>query len=168
MVGLGWGLPQSARAATPVPLLAAYEGKFSLTFGTAPGGDNDLVFAGSGASLPFGLNSLSGHSTLRPTTANLLVSDIITDKVALATADGDQLILVNSGQDTLDNSDPDHLFIYGSGTFTIGAKAPGGTGKYRRAVGSGSYFVVAAVTEFRQDGSVGGTFYLVFAGTVSK
>ena len=113
------------------------------------------------------MSTVAGHSTLRPTAANPLISDIITDAVSLTAANGDQLFLVNSGQDTLDNSDPTHLVIHGTGTFTVGAEEAGGTGKYKNATGSGSYLVYATVTDFG-DGSVGGTFYLVFTGCVSR
>jgi hypothetical protein len=169
LVVVGWEvvLPQSASAAEPIPLIAVYQGEFTLTFGSAPGGDNELVFSGDGLAVPLGISAIAGRSVLRPTASNPLVSDIIDDHVTLTAANGDQLFLVNSGQDAVDFSDPNRPIISGHGTFTIGANGPGGSGRFRHATGGGVYAVYAEVTEFG-DGSVSGTFSLLFLGSVSK
>lgn len=153
----------AAPAAARPPLVATYSGTFTITFGTGPGGTNDLRFTGTGLGLPLGPGTLVGHSVLRPTAANPLVSDIVADLVTLTGAGGDQIALVNSGQDTLDVSDPARPFIYGAGTFTVG----GGAGRYRQATGQGLYVVYASVTQ-QTGASASGTFRLVFVGGVTR
>ena len=91
-----------------------------------------------------------------------LCSDIVTDMVVLTAANGDQLWLVNSGEDCLDLSVPGKTFIRGSGTFNV----VGGTGRFDDATGSGSFSVVAEVTG-SITGGVSGTFELHFDGAIS-
>jgi len=85
-----------------------------------------------------------GHSTTRPIPTDPLCSEIVTDRMIVTAANGDELWLVNSGEDCLDFSVPGHTFIRCSGTFNVA----GGTGRFRGATGSGQFAVVAEVTGF--------------------
>lgn len=154
-----------ARPAAAETLETNYAGAFVLTFGTGPDGTNDLWFAGAGPATPLGPSLVFGHSTTRPDPANPLVSVIVTDAVVLVDAHGDQLWLENAGSETLDPSVPGRLFIRGSGTFRV----TGGTGRYRRATGSGEFEVVAEVLQQDPSGAwAGGSFQLSFAGEVNR
>jgi hypothetical protein len=82
--------------------------------------------------------------------------------VILTAANGDELWLVNSGEDCLDFSVPGHIFIRGSGTFNVA----GDTDRFRGATGSGGFAVVAEVTAF-VPGGVAGMFDLRFEGRIS-
>jgi len=46
--GLILHLVQSAAAGDTVPFAAAFQGDFTITFGTGPGGTDDLLFSGDG------------------------------------------------------------------------------------------------------------------------
>jgi len=145
------------------PFVAGYSGGFTITFGTGPQGTDDLSFDGSGVALPGGVTGLEGHSTTRPRTDNPLVSDIVSDRVVLTAAGGDEVRLENSGADTLDTSVPGHTYIHGSGTFRI----VGGTGRFARASGAGVFMVFAEVTG-GLPGGVSGEFGLLFVGVIEK
>ena len=75
---------------------------------------------------------------------------------------GDELHLSNAGEDRLDLSVPDRIFIRGSGTFRV----RGGTGRFAGATGAGTFAVVAEVTGFGPAGPTG-MFDLRFTGTIS-
>ena len=62
--------PSAAGAQIPLPFAATYAGGFWITFGTAPGGDNDLRLNGPGLAFPLGLSGVEGHSTTRPRADN--------------------------------------------------------------------------------------------------
>ena len=154
-----------ARPAAAETLETNYSGVFLQTFGTGPQGTNDLWFAGTGPATPLGPSLVLGHTTTRPDPDNPLVSVIVTDRVVLVDLFGDELWLENSGADTLDLSVPGRIFIRGTGTFTV----TGGTGRYRRATGSGEFNVVAEVLQADPGGAwVGGTFQLSFSGEVNR
>jgi hypothetical protein len=124
-----------------------------------------LSFAGPGQSIPLGRAIVLGHTTTRPDPDMPGCSEIVTDRVVLTSEGGDELWLVNSGDDRLDLSVPGRVFIRGSGTFVVA----GGTGRYRRATGSGQFNVVAEALQIAPDGAwAAGTFQLSFIVTVSR
>jgi hypothetical protein len=133
-----------------------------ILFGAGVGGTDDLRFSGDGVASHLGLSGVNGHSTTRPSATDPLCSDIVTDLVILTAANGDQLWLVNAGEDCLDFSIPDRIFIRGSGTMRV----VGGTGRFKGATGNGTFAVVAEVTEF-VPGGVTGPFALQFKGSIS-
>src|SRR5262249_34353757 len=157
--GLVLFLPQLAGAQGTVPFSAGYRGVFQIMFGAGPNGTDDLRFSGAGIASQLGLSGLDGHSTTRPSATDPLCSDIVTDRVILTAANGDELWLVNAGEDCLDLSVPGRIFIRGSGTMAI----VGGTGRFQGATGSGRFAVVAEVMAF-VPGGVAGTFDLRFVG----
>jgi hypothetical protein len=145
----------STPAAAQVPFQADYQGTFTLAVGA--NGTGDLHFTGAGIASLLGLSAVLGHTTTSPSTIDPGCSVIVTDQVILTAANGDQLWLVNAGEDCLDGN-----VIRGSGTFQV----IGGTGRFARATGSGTFQVVAQVTGFATTG-VSGTFDLVFTGTMT-
>jgi hypothetical protein len=149
-----------AAAADTVPFAADFQGEFRILFGAGLDGTDDLRFAGSGLANHLGLSDVDGHSTTRPT--DPLCSDIVTDRVVLTAANGDELWLANSGEDCLDFSVPGRIFIRGSGTMVV----VGGTGRFRGATGSGTFAVLAEVTGFVA-GGVTGPFVLHFEGDIA-
>lgn len=156
-------LAPSAAAQDSVPFAADFEGDFQILFGAGPGGTDDLRFSGSGLANHLGLSNVDGHSTTLPSAADPLCSDIVTDLVILTAANGDELWLTNSGQDCLDFSVPDRIFIRGSGTMTV----LGGTGRFHGATGNGTFEVLAEVTGFVA-GGVTGPFALHFEGKITS
>jgi len=161
-VGLVMLVQQRAAAVETVPFAADYQGAFQIMFGAGPDGTDDLRFAGDGIGNHLGLSAVDGHSTTRPSATDPLCSDIVTDRVILTAANGDELWLQNAGEDCLDFSIPGHIFIRGSGTMRV----IGGTGRFRGATGSGTFAVLAEVTEF-VPGGVAGNFALHFEGSIS-
>ena len=156
-------LPWAAAAAEPLD--ADFTGVFVQSFGTGPDGTDDLYFAGPGQAAPLGSAFVLGHSTTRPDPDMPGCSEIVTDRVVLTGEGGDEIWLENSGDDCLDLSVPGRVFIRGTGTFAV----VGGTGRYKRATGSGEFNVVAEVLQFAPDGAwAAGTFQLSFTGTVSR
>lgn len=152
--------PLPAGAGDPVPLSATYAGDFSITFGTGPGGTDDLFFGGAGLATGLGVSRIDGHSTTRAGATDPLAAEIVTDWVTLTAANGDELWLVNAGTDHLSFPAPGAVSIRGAGTFTVA----GGTGRFDGATGSGSFEVAAAGVFV--PGGVEGTFALRFTGRV--
>jgi len=155
-------MPDSVAADEEVHFRAVFTGTFTITFGTGPDGTNNLDFSGAGKARHLGKSTVEGHTTTAQDPSDPLCSDIVTDMVVLTAANGDQLWLVNSGEDCLDLSVPGKTFIRGSGTFNV----VGGTGRFDDATGSGSFSVVAEVTG-SITGGVSGTFELHFDGAIS-
>jgi hypothetical protein len=145
----------STTAVAQVPFQADYQGTFSLAIGA--GGTGDLHFTGAGIASLLGLSAVLGHTTTSPSPTDPGCSVLVTDQVILTAANGDQLWLVNAGEDCLGGN-----VIRGSGTFQV----IGGTGRFARATGSGTFQVVAQVTGFGTT-DVSGTFDLVFSGTMT-
>ena len=155
-------LPLRAQAQEQIPFESDYQGTFTLAFGAGPDGTDALSFSGSGIASGLGKSSVDGHTTTRPDEDDPLCSEIVTDQVILTAANGDELRLVNSGEDCLDFSVPGQVFIRGSGTFQV----VGGTGRFAGATGSGTFKVVAEVTDLEATGA-SGTFDLVFDGNIA-
>jgi hypothetical protein len=155
-------LPLTAQAQEQIPFKSDYQGTFTLTFGAGPDGTDALSFSGSGIASVLGRSNVDGHTTTRPDVDDPLCSEIVTDQVILTAANGDELWLVNSGEDCLDFSVPGEVFIRGSGTFQV----VGGTGRFDGATGSGTFQVVAEVTDLEATGA-SGTFDLNFNGTIA-
>ena len=152
--------PLTISAGSAVPFRASFQGSFSILFGTGPGGTNELSFVGDGQAIPLGHSTVDGHTTTRNISSTC--TQIVTDAVTLTAANGDQLQLVNAGQDCLDFSVPGKTFIRGTGTTSV----VGGTGRFAAASGSGTWEVVAEVTQ-PIVGGVSGVFTLNFMGAIS-
>ena len=158
-------VPLGAAGEDTVPFHSSFTGEFSLRFGAGPDGIDDLLFTGPGRARHMGKSTVAGHSTTLPDPTEPGCSDIVTDWVILTAANGDQLWLVNSGEDCLDFTIPNRLFIRGTGTFTVA----GGTGRFAGATGSGDFKVDADVLSFDDDGGgVSGSFALSFTGQISR
>src|SRR5436309_3959884 len=84
-------LPLSAAGQTTVPFKSSHSGLFSLAFGAGPDGTDDLRFAGFGRASHLGKSLVLGHSTTRPDPTEPGCSDIVTDRVILVAANGDEL-----------------------------------------------------------------------------
>src|SRR5690349_11843152 len=149
--GLVLAVRPPAAAEDTVPFAADFQGEFRILFGAGPDGTDDLRFAGGGLANHLGLSGVDGHSTTRPSATDPLCSDIVTDRVILTAANGDELWLVNAGQDCLDFSVPGRVFIRGSGTM----KVAGGTGRFRGTTGTGTFGVLAEVAGFVPGGVTG-------------
>src|SRR5437588_820938 len=85
-----------------VVLVSEFQGTFKTTFGTGPDGTNDLYFDGRGRATQLGRTAVQGHSTTRDSPTMPGCMDIVTDEVVLTAANGDELWLVNTGQDCFD------------------------------------------------------------------
>src|SRR5260370_6773561 len=159
--GLVLLVPRPAAAQDSVPFAADFQGVFQIMFGAGPDGTDDLRFSGDGIASLLGLSNVNGHTTTRPSATDPLCSDIVTDQVILTAANGDELWLVNTGEDCLDFSVPGRIFIRGSGTMQV----VGGTGRFSGATGSGTFAVVAEVTGF-WPGGLTGSCAIHFAGDI--
>lgn len=137
---------------------AAYDGTFSISFGTGAGGTNELSFAGSGLARHLGTSTVEGASLLAQIDA--LCTEIAEDAVTLTAADGAELFLVNVGTECLN---PSTFTIEGAGT----GEVVGGTGRFEGATGTLTWEVTAPVTAIA--GNVAsGTFHLEWQGSLSS
>jgi hypothetical protein len=137
----------------------SYEGTFQMSFGTGPNGTNELTFTGDGYASEIEDSALLGQSLLQPISP--LCMAIVEDSITLTAMDddGDELLIVASGVDCLDFSDPNQLRIVGDGTIQF----VGGSGDFDDATGSGTFEVVADVNALGPAGGTG-TFVLTFEG----
>ena len=147
-------LMQPTHASNPeqVPFDATYRGTFTIAAVL-------LTFNGEGTATHLGASTVAGNSLLAPAPLRPFCFDIVQDEVTLTAANGDELHLVNEGQDCLD---PATGKITGAATTTI----VGGTGRFLNATGSGTAQVEAQVLGATPEGLTG-TFVLRFEGEVS-
>ena len=148
-------------AGNQVPFQAVFQGDFRISFGTGPDFTNELFFSGQGTASHLGDSTVNGYSTLSSSSPGCFT--IVYDQVMLTAANGDNLLMVNAGDECLDSSVPGKLFIRGSGTYTF----VGGTGRFAGATGSGVYQVIAEVVTFGGT-FVEGTFVLNWVGVISR
>ena len=141
-----------ASSAQSVPFEATYQGTFTIA-------EPLLTFNGEGTATHLGSSTVTGTSLLVPDAVNPLCFNIVQDTVTLRAANGDELHLVNEGQDCLD---PVTGTITGTATTTV----VGGTGRFGGATGSGTARVEAQVLGSTPDG-VMGTFVLRFEGEIT-
>ena len=141
-----------ASSAQSVPFEATYEGTFTIAGPL-------LTFNGGGPATHLGNSTVTGTSLLVPDLVDPLCFNIVQDAVTLRAANGDELHLVNEGQDCLD---PVAGTITGIATTTV----VGGSGRFAGATGSGTATVEAQVLGPTPDG-VMGTFVLRFEGQIS-
>ena len=144
--------PMHASSAQSVPFEATYQGTFTIAGPL-------LTFNGEGPATHLGTSTVTGNSLLVPDPVNPLCFNIVQDAVTLRAANGDELHLVNEGQDCLD---PVTGTITGTATTTV----IGGTGRFGGATGTGTATVEAQVLGPTPDG-VMGTFVLRFEGEIS-
>jgi hypothetical protein len=137
-----------ALATTSVPLKAIFEGTFTINPITL-----ELHFSGEGQASHFGDSTIVGDSALVPASPGCFA--IADDAVTLTAANGDQLFVVNSGQDCFDETG----HIVGEATFTV----TGGTGRFQDAIGDGVTEVVATPDTT----GLAGTFVLTISGQIS-
>jgi hypothetical protein len=154
LVGLLLVVAQSmhASSAERVPFDATYQGTFTIAGPL-------LTFNGEGPATHLGSSTVVGITLLVPDVVNPLCFNIVQDAVTLTAANGDELHLVNEGQDCLD---PVTGKITGTATTTV----VGGTGRFEGATGSGTATVEAQVLTPTPDGFTG-TFVLRFEGEIS-
>ena len=148
-----------ARAAD-VPFDASYMGTYQVSFATGSNGNNQLSFHGTGLGLYLGESSVDGHSEMAPGSSPNC-TQIVNDSVTLTGANGDKLLLVNSGEDCI-FAENGSLVIRGTGVMRIVS----GTGRFAGATGLGTWVVTAPVTNITGTGAEG-TFALRFTGRLT-
>ena len=144
--------PIGASSMEQVPFSAAYEGAFAIAGPL-------LTFSGNGTATHLGNSAILGETVLAPDATRPFCFNIVEDHVTLTAANGDELHLVNAGQDCLDPAT-------GRITGTAAATVVGGTGRFQDATGSGTVSVDAQILESTPDG-VAGSFVLRFEGEIS-
>ena len=137
----------SVRAESDRPFKGIFEGAFAINPATL-----QLHFAGDGPASHLGESAIVGDSQLVPSGPGCF--QIVTDTVTLTAANGDQLVLTNSGEDCFDETG----HIIGVATFTV----TGGTGRFDGATGTGTTEVVATPNET----GLAGTFVLTLRGRI--
>lgn len=137
----------SVRAESDRPFKGIFEGAFAINPATL-----QLHFAGDGPASHLGESAIVGDSQLVPSGPGCF--QIVTDTVTLTAANGDQLVLTNSGEDCFDETG----HIIGVATFTV----TGGTGRFDGASGTGTTEVVATPNET----GLAGTFVLTLRGRI--
>lgn len=148
--------------AAPETFDATFAGTFRITFGTGPGGTDELFFSGSGSGSHIGAALVDGYSTLRDSSPGC--KRIEHDEVTITSAGAHHLFVTNSGEDCIDVSEPGRIVIRGQATYTV----VGGTGPFAATSGSGEVTVTAEVTAVGL-GSASGTFDpLTFDGTLQR
>ena len=105
-----------ASNAEHVPFEATYQGAFTLAGPL-------LTFNGAGPATHLGNSTVTGTSLLVPDLVDPLCFNIVEDAVTLKAANGDELRLVNEGQDCLDP-------VTGMITGTAATTVVGGTGGF--------------------------------------
>jgi hypothetical protein len=152
-----------ATAAATTTFKAAFHGTFELTFGSGPGGTDELHFRGIGDGRAIGRSTIEGYARLRPIADRPGCSQIISDKVTITTADRSTLAVVNDAVDCTEMTSDGRTLIHGSGT----SKITGGTKCFDEASGYGRVSTEAVVTG-SVPGGVSGTFDpLAFVGSIS-
>ena len=141
-----------ASNAEHVPFEATYQGTFTIAGPL-------LTFNGGGPATHLGNSTVTGTTLLVPDPVDPLCFNIVEDAVTLRAANGDELRLVNEGQDCLDP-------VTGMITGTAATTVVGGTGRFAGATGTGTATVEAQVLGSTPDG-VMGTFVLRFEGEMS-
>jgi len=144
--------PMQTSSSEAVPFEATYQGTFTIAAVL-------LTFNGEGTATHLGISEVDGNSVLAPDPIQPFCFNIVEDEVILTGANGDELHLVNSGQDCLD---PLTGSINGEATMTV----VGGTGRFLGASGTGTAHVDAQVLGATAEG-VTGTFLLRFEGDLS-
>jgi hypothetical protein len=144
--------PVRASIMDQVPFQGAYQGTFTIAGPL-------LTFSGEGTATHLGSSTILGETALAPDPTNPFCLNIVEDEVTLTAADGDELHLVNAGQDCLDPAT-------GRITGTAATTVVGGTGRFLNATGSGTIRVDAQVLGATPEG-VTGTFVLRFEGEIS-
>lgn len=137
----------SVRAEGDRPFKGIFEGTFAINPATL-----QLKFAGDGPASHLGESAIAGDSQLVPSGPGCF--QIVTDTVTLTAANGDQLVLTNSGEDCFDETG----HIIGVATFTV----TGGTGRFDGATGTGTTEVVATPNET----GLAGAFVLTLRGRI--
>lgn len=154
----------SPASAQEFALESLHTGSFTISFGTGPGGGDELRFEGFGSDSLNGDSSVTGYSVTVPNAANPTCFDIVFDQVILTDAhSGHELWIENSGQDCLDFSDPAAVYVVGGGSSTY----TGGTGRFWKSAGGGAWEVRARVDSFLPTGLAGEFEFLAFSGTVT-
>lgn len=158
----GLALAPNALAGDKI-LESLHTGTFEISFGTGPGGTDELRFEGFGSDTINGESSVTGYSATVPSTTQPGCFDIVIDQVILSDASsGHELWIENSGSDCLDFSDPAAVYVVGGGTSVY----TGGTGRFWKSAGVGSWEVRARVDAFLPTGLVGEFEFLAFSGDV--
>jgi hypothetical protein len=141
-------LAPSTRATGTVPFKGIFDGTFAINPLNL-----QLHFSGEGPASHMGDSGIVGDSQLAPAGPGCF--QIVTDVVTLTAANGDHLLLTNTGQDCFDNTG----HIVGTASFMI----TGGTGRFAGAKGSGITQVVASPDQ----SGLAGTFILTVRGSIS-
>jgi hypothetical protein len=154
-------VPPPASAATP--FLASFQGTFTITFLTGPGGTHELRFHGSGTGRHLGWAEVDGYSTLRPSLDDPRCNEIVHDEVTLTAADGSTLAVTNEAVDCLEVTPDGRILIHGNGTYRI----LGGNDRHDGATGTGRVSTEAVVTSIFPGGVTGTFDPLTFDGTLT-